>query len=484
MTTGMRSFDGSLLIGGQSREASDRGSFESRDPSSGEVIAAVSAATPLDVDHAVEAARDAARVWRDAKPVERGRILHAVGRVLHEHRDELAMLETLDTGKPLRQGFAAIDTAIRYFEFYGGLADKILGTTIPLGGDVLDYTVREPFGVSAQIVPWNYPLQIGARGAAPALATGNTVVMKPASEASLSLLLVARLALEAGLPPGTLNVVPGSGSVTGNALAAHPGVDQMTFTGSVEVGTRVMVAAAQNVVPVLLELGGKSPNIVFEDADLDVALPIVVRSILNNAGQTCSAGSRVLVQRSIADQVLGGLAELMSASRIGPGVDDLDLGPLISARQATFVHEMVTEGVRSGVEVLTGGDHAPESEAHGGAFYSPTLIMSRPGLAVAREEIFGPVLVALVFDDEDEAVSIANETEFGLVAGVWTRDVGRAHRVAHRVQAGHISINDFGGGGVETPFGGYRKSGFGREKGVEGLNPYLQTKNIALRLTQ
>jgi aldehyde dehydrogenase (NAD+) len=475
--------NGSLLIGGRPREASDGGSFATINPSTGEAIARVAAATVDDVDEAVATAYAASRRWREAKPVERGRVLQAVARLLAEHRQELARLETVDSGKPLRQGLAAIDTAIRYFEFYGGLADKILGTTIPLGAGVLDYTVREPFGVSAQIVPWNYPLQIGARGAAPALATGNTVVMKPASEAPLSLLRVATLALEAGLPPGALNVVPGSGSVAGAALSAHAGVNQITFTGSIEVGTQVMAAAARNVVPVLLELGGKSPNIVFADTDLETALPIILRSILNNAGQTCSAGSRLLVQRTVADEVLGRLTELMSAATIGPGVDDLDLGPLISDRQGAFVHGMVSDGIRDGVEVLTGGAPAPQSETFGGSFYSPTLVVSKPGTAIAREEIFGPVLVALVFDDEEEAVEIANGTEFGLVAGVWTRDVARAHRVAHRVEAGHVSINDFGGGGVETPFGGTRRSGFGREKGVEGINPYLQTKNVSVNLT-
>jgi aldehyde dehydrogenase (NAD+) len=472
-----------LVIGGASRPASTNGFFQTLNPATSSVLAEVAQATRGDVDDAVAAAREAFSEWRKLKPADRGRLLLALSFAIAADRETFAELETLDTGKPLAQGRADVDAAARYFEFYSGLADKILGTTIPLGDDFLDYTLREPLGVSAQIVPWNYPLQIGCRGTAAALAAGNSVVLKPASEAPLTLVRLVRLALEVGFPPGVLNVVTGPGSDVGAGLAAHPDVNQITFTGSVEVGIQVMEAAARNVVPVVLELGGKSPNVVFGDADLDQAVPVVLRAILQNAGQTCSAGSRLLVQRSIADEVLSRLADLMRAVRIGPGIEDPDLGPLISRRQLEHVDGMVAEAAREGAEIVTGGAASADAAAHGGFFYAPTLLVARPDAAIARDEVFGPVLAAVAFDDDEEAVALANGTEYGLVAGVWTRDVRRAHVMAREIASGQVFVNGYGaGGGVELPFGGYRKSGFGREKGIEGLGSYLQTKNVCIRL--
>jgi acyl-CoA reductase-like NAD-dependent aldehyde dehydrogenase len=431
----------------------------------------------------VRAARRAFNVWRRSKPVDRARLLATIASAITQHKEELSKLESLDTGKPLTQAQTDVEVAARYFEFYGGLADKIRGTTIPLGADFLDYTLREPLGVSAQIVPWNYPLQIGSRGIAAALAAGNTVVVKPASEAPLTLVRLGELALASGVPAGVVNVVPGPGTDTGAALASHPDVDQITFTGSVKVGSSVMEAAARNIVPVVLELGGKSPNIVFADADLETALPVILRAILQNAGQTCSAGSRLVIQRSIADEALTRLAAMMSDVRIGPGLEDLDIGPLISQRQIETVDTMVRDAAAAGAEVIAGGAYAPQAEELGGFFYKPTLLRVSPDDAIAREEVFGPVLSALTFDEDEEAIEIANATDYGLVTGIWTCNLGRAHTVAREIRAGQIFVNGYGaGGGVELPFGGFRKSGFGREKGIEGLNSYLQTKNVCICL--
>jgi acyl-CoA reductase-like NAD-dependent aldehyde dehydrogenase len=473
-----------LFIHGIARASASGAFFDTIDPASGSPITAVARGGADDVDAAVESARRALAAWRRWRPVDRGRLLTAISSAILRNRDELAALESRDTGKPLAQASADVDAAARYFEFYAGLVDKILGTTIPLGDDFVDYTLREPLGVSAQIVPWNYPLQIGTRGIAPALAAGNTVVVKPASEAPLTLGRIAALALDEGLPVGVLNVVTGPGSDAGAALAGHPGINQLTFTGSVDVGVGVMTAAAKNVVPVVLELGGKSPNVVFADADLDAALPVILRSILQNAGQTCSAGSRLLVHESVADEVLSRLAEKMRAVKIGPGIENPDLGPLISQHQVEHVHGLVTGAVDEGAEVIAGGASAPEAESLGGFFYQPTLLTCSPENAIARDEVFGPVLAALTFADDAEAIELANDTDFGLVTGVWSRDVSRAHVVAREIHAGQIFVNGYGaGGGVEIPFGGYRKSGFGREKGVEGINSYLQTKNVCVRLT-
>jgi len=474
-----------LIIAGQQRQAKSGATFESIDPSTGRPLAVVAQAQAEDVDDAVAAAREAfdAGPWTSLKPAERARLLWKVAQLVRRDADDLATLESRDNGKPLRQSRTDVEVAARYFEFYAGVADKLMGHTIPLGPGFLDYTVREPIGVSGQIVPWNYPIQIGARGAAPALAAGCCVVMKPSSEAPLTALALARLGMEAGLPPGVLNVVPGRGGEAGERLASHPAIDQLTFTGSVPTGIHVMKLAADHVCPVVMELGGKSPNVVFADADLELTIPGVANAIFQNAGQTCSAGSRLLVERAVHDEVVDLLSHTARSMQLGPGVDDPDMGPVISKTQFEKILDYVETGRREGARVASGGRQAVDPALRAGYFVEPTLLDGvRPGMRVHDEEIFGPVLAITPFDGLDEVIRLANQTEYGLIAGVWTRDINKAMHLAGAIKSGQIYVNTYGaGGGVELPFGGYKKSGFGREKGLESLNSYLQTKNVCIK---
>jgi aldehyde dehydrogenase (NAD+) len=452
-------------------------------PSDGSKLAEIARGDAEDIDLAVNAARAGlAGEWGKLPAFERGRLLAKMGQIVLAHVDDLAALEADDVGKPLTQARADVVALARYLEFYGGAADKIHGETLPYLEGYTVYTLREPHGVTGHIVPWNYPMQIIGRSVGAALAMGNACVMKPAEEACLTALAFAEIAKMAGLPAGALNVVTGLGEEAGAALATHGGVNHISFTGSVPVGEAVQKAAGSNIVPVTLELGGKSPQLVFEDADLDAALPFLVNAGVQNAGQTCSAASRILVHRSIIDDVTERMADAYAELTVGPAKDDFRLGPLVSARQKEIVDGFLQQAKQDGLKMAAQGtlaDHLPD----GGNYVRPTLLADVPAdHPIARDEVFGPVQVIIGFDDEAEAVRIANGTDFGLVAGVWTRDGSRQMRLAKELQAGQVFINNYGaGGGVELPFGGVKKSGHGREKGFEALYGFSVTKTVAVK---
>ncbi|HVW92350.1 MAG TPA: aldehyde dehydrogenase family protein [Devosia sp.] len=468
------------FIGGQWVPAAANETLTLENPSDGSTICEIARGRAADIDRAVSAARKAYEgEWGRLAAFERGRILMKISRLVLERVDDLAQMEAMDVGKPLKQARADAVTLARYLEFYAGAADKLMGETIPYLDGYTVYTLREPHGVTGHILPWNYPMQMIGRSIGGALAMGNATVLKPAEEACLTAIAFAKIAEEAGLPAGAFNLVPGLGEEAGAALTAHKGIDHISFTGSVAVGRLVQAAAAQNVVPLTLELGGKSPQVVFADADMQKALPFLVNAGIQNAGQTCSAASRILVQRSVHDQVVERMAERYRALKVGPALADLDVGPLVSARQKQIV-EGFTGTLGNGQSIAAQGnivDDAPK-----GGHYVPPMLLAGigPNDRLAQQEIFGPVQVVIPFDDEEEAVAIANGTEYGLVAGVWTVDGGRQMRLAKRIRAGQVFINNYGaGGGVELPFGGTGHSGHGREKGFEALYGFSVLKTVA-----
>ncbi len=440
------------------------------------------AGTAEDVDAAVHAARHAYEgPWGRLAPAEKGRALARLSRAILDHADELARLEARDCGKPLEQAKNDVAACARYFEFYGGASDKLHGETIPYPASYTVLTLREPHGVTGHIIPWNYPLQIFGRSVGGALAAGNACVVKPAEDACLSLLRLAELAAGIGLPEGALNLVTGLGREAGAALAAHEGVDHLSFTGSPATGAFVAGEAAKRHCPVTLELGGKGAQIVFADAHLDAALPVVVNAIVQNAGQTCSAGSRLVVERSRYEDVLERLGERFAALKVGPALADLDCGPLIRASQLERVRGFLADAERDGHRTVAAGTIVRDAPA-GGYYVEPRLLRDVPPSArIACDEVFGPVLAAMPFADEADAVRIANGTAFGLVSGVWTRDGGRQLRMARAIRSGQVFVNSYGaGGGVELPFGGVKHSGHGREKGFEALHGFTVLKTVVL----
>ncbi len=453
------------------------------DPSDGQPYDEIQRSDARDIDDAVRAARRCFEgPWGQLSAAERGRLLMALSRKVAEHADELAAIEQRDCGKPTKPAQADAAALVRYFEFYAGACDKLHGDTLPYQNGYSVLTWREPHGVTGHVIPWNYPMQIFGRSVGGALAAGNCCVVKPSEDACLSLIRVAQLAAEVGFPPGAINMVSGYGDVVGDALARHAGIDLMSFTGSPKVGTLIQQVAAERHCPVTLELGGKSPQIVFADADLDAAIPVIINAIVQNAGQTCSAGSRVLVEQRLYGELIGRLGKAFEALRVGPADMDLDVGPLIRQSQQQRVWDFLSDAQAAGIPTIAQGsivDDAPES----GLYQAPVLLADVPAdHRVAQEEVFGPVLSAMPFTDEDHAVALANATRFGLVAGVWTRDGARQFRMARRVKSGQVFVNNYGaGGGVELPFGGYKSSGYGREKGFEALLGFTVLKTVALR---
>jgi acyl-CoA reductase-like NAD-dependent aldehyde dehydrogenase len=466
-----------LFINGELVEAQAGELRDLSEPATGEPLARVVMAGEVDIDRAVEAARAALEgPWGKTPPTERSRLLHALADAIVANRRELAELEVRNVGKAISSVKAELNQAVENFRFYGSAIASIAGRSNPLGGSLLFYSLKEPVGVAGQIVPWNYPLMMTTWKLAPALAAGCAVVLKPDSATPLTALRLGELAAEVGFPPGAVNIVPGPGKTTGAYLVRHPGVDKIAFTGSTETGGEIMRMASSPIKRITLELGGKSPNLVFADANLDDAIPSSVWSIYYSAGQSCEARSRVLVEQSIYDDFVSQFAEKTQQLRVGDPLDpETQVGSLISSAHRDKVHGFVERGREEGAEVVTGG----ELDNGKGAFYKPTVLAKvESAMTVAQEEIFGPVVTVIPFEDEKDAIRIANDVRYGLMATVWTGDPARGHRLASRIKAGTVGINMPYTAFPGIPFGGYKQSGFGRELGLETLDLYLETKSV------
>ncbi|MGP3962976.1 aldehyde dehydrogenase family protein [Nonomuraea sp. 3N208] len=483
-----------MLIGGEWVESRTGETLESVDPATGRKLTTIARGDSADVDRAVGAARGAfeSPAWRDISPLDRGRLLNNLAELIEEHADELALIEAHDNGKPVKVARAVdVGSSAKLFRYFAGWPSKFEGSTVPVsprgGLKILNYTLHEPIGVVGAIVPWNFPMSMACWKLAPALATGNTVVLKPAEETSLSTLRLAELIQEAGFPDGVVNVITGTGAEAGAALADHPGVDKIAFTGSTEVGRLVARAATGNLKKVSLELGGKSPHIVLPDADPAQVAEAAADAIFFNQGQTCTAGSRLYVHKRIYDEVMAALVERARRIVVGPGTDPgTEMGPLVSAKQLARVGEYIVSGRQEGAELATGGGR-PDGlgeDYRDGFFLQPTIFVETDhSMRVVREEIFGPVLVAMEWNDIDDLVAKANDTPYGLSAGVWTQDLKMAHRIAAAIRAGTVWVNCYNLTDPGSPFGGYKQSGWGREMGREVLEHYTETKSVWVNLT-